>query len=143
MKYHNGDGIISDEKVDFSEWTPTTSTTEIITTSSNEATTSTTEVITSTTEAITSTTTEETTISTPNDTDDDYTGCGINQGCFGYPSNCVASKSCTILLTFVQQVENGGVDFNLISSSMTNRYRRYRQIFAVWPEDHNLESYQK
>ena len=134
MKYHNGDRIISDEKVDFSEWTPTTSTTEIITTSSNEATTSTTEVITSTTEAITSTTTEETT------TDDDYTGCGINQGCFGYPSNCVASKSCTILLTFVQQVENGGVDFNLISSSMTNRYR---QIFAVWPEDHNLESYQK
>ena len=140
MKYHNGDRIISDDKVDFSEWTPTTSTTEIITTSSNEATTSTTEVITSTTEAITSTTTEETTTSTPNDSDDDYTGCGINQGCFGYPSNCVASKSCTILLTFVQQVENGGVDFNLISSSMTNRYR---QIFAVWPEDLNLESYQK
>ena len=140
MSYHTGGRIVSDEKVDFSEWTPTTSTTEIITTSSNEATTSTTEVITSTTEAITSTTTEETTISTPNDTDDDYTGCGINQGCFGYPSNCVASKSCTILLTFVQQVENGGVDFNLISSSMTNRYR---QIFAVWPEDHNLESYQK
>ena len=46
----------------------------------------------------------------------------FKSGCFGYPSNCVASKSCTILVTFVQQVENGAVDFNLIFSTMTNRY---------------------
>ena len=106
LSYHTGGRIVSDEKVDFSEWTPTTSTTEIIT--------STTEVTTSTTED-----------------NNDYTDCGIKYGCFGNPSNCVASKSCTILVTFVQQVENGAVDFNLISSSITNRYTdKFRQMFT-------------
>ena len=84
--------------MDFSEWTPTTSTTETIT---------------STTEVTTTTTADN----------NDYNDCGKNYGCFGFPSNCVASKSCTILVTFVQQVENGAVDFNLIFSTMTNRYK--------------------
>ena len=118
LSYHTGGRIVSDEKVDFSEWTPTTSTTESIT-STTEVTTSTTKVTTSTTEVTTSTT-EVTTSTTANN--NDYNDCGIKYGCFGFPPNCVASKSCTILVTFVQQVENGAVDFNLIFSTMTNRY---------------------
>ena len=97
--------------MDFSEWTPTTSTTESIT-STTEVATSTTEVTTSTTEVTTSTTANN----------NDYNDCGIKYGCFGNPSNCVDSKSCTILVQYIQNAVNGAVDFNLIASDMANRY---------------------
>ena len=100
LNYHTGGRIVSDEKVDFSEWTPTTSTTESIT---------------STTEVTTSTTANN----------NDYNDCGIKYGCFGNPSNCVDSKSCTILVKFFQNAVNGAVDFNLIASDMANRYYKY------------------
>ena len=52
----------------------------------------------------------------------DYNDCGIKYGCFGNPSNCVDSKSCTILVQYIQNAVNGAVDFNLIASDMANRY---------------------
>ena len=52
----------------------------------------------------------------------DYNDCGIKYGCFGNPSNCVDSKSCTILVQYTQNAINGAVDFNLIASDMANRY---------------------
>ena len=62
----------------------------------------------------------------------DYDNCGIKYGCFGNPSNCVESKSCTILVTFAQKAVNGDVDFNLIASDMANRYLQKILIFITY-----------
>ena len=53
--------------------------------------------------------------------DSDYIDCGIKYGCFGNPSNCVDSKSCTILVK-TQKADNGDVDFNLIAPETANRF---------------------
>ena len=50
----------------------------------------------------------------------DYNDCGNKYGCFGNPSNCVDSKSCTILVKFTQKAVSGDVEFNLIASDITN-----------------------
>ena len=50
----------------------------------------------------------------------DYNDCGIKYGCFGNPSNCVDSKSCTILVKFTQKAVSGDVEFNLIASDITD-----------------------
>ena len=52
-----------------------------------------------------------------------YAYCGISYGCFGYPSNCVDSKSCDFFVTYTKKV-NGDVTFNLIASEsdMRNGY---------------------
>ena len=52
---------------------------------------------------------------------DHYDYCGWKYGCVGYPANCVDYKSCSILVTFTQNKDNGDVNFHLISSEMTNR----------------------
>ena len=51
----------------------------------------------------------------------DYNDCGIKYGCFGNPSNCVDSKSCTILVK-TQKADNGDVNFNLIAPETANRF---------------------
>ena len=53
---------------------------------------------------------------------DHYDHCGWKYGCFGYPSNCVDYKSCSILVTFTQDKHSGDVNFHLTSSEMDNRY---------------------
>ena len=50
----------------------------------------------------------------------DYNDCGNKYGCFGNPSNCVDSKSCTILVKFTQKAVSGDVEFNLIASDITD-----------------------
>ena len=65
--------------------------------------------------------------------DSDYIDCGIKYGCFGNPSNCVESKSCTILVKFTQKAVNGDVDFNLIASDMANRYLQKTLISNYLP----------
>ena len=52
---------------------------------------------------------------------DHYDYCGWKYGCVGYPANCVDYKSCSILVIFTQNKDNGDVNFHLISSEMTNR----------------------
>ena len=56
------------------------------------------------------------------DDHDHYDHCGWKYGCIGYPAYCVDYKSCSILVTFTQNKDNGDVTFNLTSSEMTNRY---------------------
>ena len=53
---------------------------------------------------------------------DHYDYCGWKYGCFGYPENCVDHKSCSILVNFTQNKDNGDVNFHLTSSEMDNRY---------------------
>ena len=75
----------------------------------------------------TSTTTTTTTIS-PGGNDENYSGCEDTKGCFGYPENCINSKSCSILVSYEMTTDqsrdgDGSVIFTLSGPlSTTKRY---------------------
>ena len=49
---------------------------------------------------------------------DNYANCGNDYDCFGYPANCVGSKSCNFLVMYTKKAR-----FTLIAkeSDMANR----------------------
>ena len=52
--------------------------------------------------------------------DDIYSKCGKTYGCYGIPSNCIGTRSCSILVTFAQR-SNGDVKFGLIAKDFGDK----------------------
>ena len=75
------------------------------------------------------TTTTTTTTTTPSGggEDENYNGCDETKGCFGYPENCINSKSCNVLVSFVMNTDggkdgDGSVIFTLSGPLTMQRY---------------------